>query len=465
MTLFSCSVQMPLEERSLTNLPLNLLFRILSHLDMNDLQNIGKTCTLLRMLANENIVYRNAVIGSNGNMWWTKNVLVDVFDVLNFNRKAMKTLNSHNISLVASLRNVQRKYKLGVIDPARKTISYRTNEVESKEKGSVKDLNMDLNEPKEITREQIAHTAILQGMNQFIELNDKAFRTHSADSDDTYIEENNGEIHSLNGLEKNTTFEEDLVKKPPFIPSPTFSNYSRSSTNSVFSSSSPKLLDDDWNNITTDFTKSRDPDYKEVTPTSTESSDSITRLRKSNKVKDKAELFEKLIFRDSRPLKTKKKDNPRLKLSSSLSANDEDFRKIISPPSDILPKVGRRSVSRGYLEEIERHYPDFNGETTNPLAIKRVNSTKIANYEQLIIKENSSNCKGITEKNDENKFQRSHTSPVIESSKPHQRSKLKAVVTDGNKICYRKIELDNPSGSNTNDHVIKRLDANTDFNI
>lgn len=97
MTLFSCSVQMPLEERSLTNLPLNLLFRILSHLDMNDLQNIGKTCTLLRMLANENIVYRNAVIGSNGNMWWTKNVLVDVFDVLNFNRKAMKTLNSHNI--------------------------------------------------------------------------------------------------------------------------------------------------------------------------------------------------------------------------------------------------------------------------------------------------------------------------------------------------------------------------------
>lgn len=152
MTLFSCSVQMPLEERSLTNLPLNLLFRILSHLDMNDLQNIGKTCTLLRMLANENIVYRNAVIGSNGNMWWTKNVLVDVFDVLNFNRKAMKTLNSHNISLVASLRNVQRKYKLGVIDPARKTISYRTNEVESKEKGSVKDLNMDLNEPTEITR-------------------------------------------------------------------------------------------------------------------------------------------------------------------------------------------------------------------------------------------------------------------------------------------------------------------------
>lgn len=80
-----------------------------------------------------------------------------------------------------------------------------------------------------------------------------------------------------------------------------------------------------------DFTKSRDPDYKEMTPTSTESSDSITRLRKSNKVKDKAELFEKLIFRDSRPLKTKKKDNPRLKLSSSLSANDEDFRKIISP--------------------------------------------------------------------------------------------------------------------------------------
>lgn len=169
---------------------------------MNDLQNIGKTCTLLRMLANENIVYRNAVIGSNGNMWWTKNVLVDVFDVLNFNRKAMKTLNSHNISLVASLRNVQRKYKLGVIDPARKTINYRTNEVESKEKGSVKDLNMDLNEPTEITREQIAHTAILQGMNQFIELNDKAFRTHSADSDDTYIEENNGEIHSLHGLEK-----------------------------------------------------------------------------------------------------------------------------------------------------------------------------------------------------------------------------------------------------------------------
>lgn len=105
-----------------------------------------------------------------------------------------------------------------------------------------------------------------------------------------------------------------------------------------------------------------------------------------------------------------------MKLSSSLSANDEDFRKIISPPSDILPKVGRRSVSRGYLEEIERHYPDFNGETTNPLAIKRVNSTKIANYEQLIIKENSSNCKGITEKNDENKFQRSHTSPVIELS-------------------------------------------------
>ncbi|QHS72420.1 Mfb1p [Saccharomyces paradoxus] len=465
MSSFTHNVQTPLEEKSLTNLPLNLLFRILSHLDMNDLQSIGKTCTLLRMLANENIVYRNAVIGSNGNMWWTKNVLVDIFDVLNLNRKAMRTLNNHNISLVASLRNVQRKYKLGVVDTARKSISHGPNEVESKENASVKDLNMHLSERTEISREQIAHTAILQGMNQFIELNDKAFRTHSADSDDTYIEENYDEIHSLHELEKNTTFEEDLLKKPPLTPSPTFSNYSRSSTNSVFSSSSPKLLDDDWNNITTDFTRPRDPDYKEVTPTSTESSDSITRLRKSSKVKDKAELFEKLIFRDSRPLKTKKKDNPRMKLPSSLSVNDEDFRKIISPPSEVLPKVGRRSVSRGYLEEIERHCPDYTSETGNPLSIKRVNSRKIANYEQLIMKENSPNCKRVTEKNDENRFQRSHTSPVIESSKPHQRSKLKAVVTNGNKISYRKIDLEIPSNSNTNDYVIRQLDANTNSDI
>ncbi|KOH01054.1 Mfb1p [Saccharomyces eubayanus] len=462
MSSYSYHILTPLEEKSLTNLPLNLLFRILSHLDMNDLQSIGKTCTLLRMLANENIVYRNALIGSNGNMWWTKNVLVDVFDILNFNRKAMLTLKNHNISVVGSLKNVQQKYKLGTLDQVKKTIGYKQRESKKEGNASFKDSNLDLSKCSETPREQVVHMAVIQGMNHFIELNDKAFQTHSADSDDTYIDENNDEIHSLHELEKNTTFEEDLAKKPCFTPSPTFSNYSRSSTNSVFSSSSPKLLDDDWNNIAADFSKSQDPDYKETTPTSTESSDSITRLRKSSKVKDKAELFEKLIFRDSRPLKAKKKDNPRMKLPSSLSVNDEDFRKIISPPSEILPKASRRSVSRGYLEEIERRSPDQTNEMLNSLAIKRINSRKVADYEQLIKRENNINTEKGEENNDENKLQRSHTSPVIEPLKPHQRSKLKAVVTNGSKISYRKIDLDN---SNANDHVIKQLHTNTNSNI
>ncbi|EJS42310.1 YDR219C [Saccharomyces arboricola H-6] len=461
MSSYSHNIQTPLEEKSLTNLPLNLLFRILSHLDMSDLQSIGKTCTSLRMLANENIVYRNAVIGSNGNMWWTKNVLVDVFDVLNFNRKVIRTLNSHNISVVASLKNVQQMYKLGVSDPAEKSISYETLEAEKERNFSVKDLDADPSRHTETSREQFTHMAILEGMNQFIELNDKAFQTHSADSDDTYIDEINDDIHSLHELQKNTSFEEELVRKPSLNPSPTFSNYSRSSTNSVFSSSSPKLLDDDWNNITADF---MNPDCKETTPTSIESSDSITRLRKSSKVKDKAELFEKLIFRDSKPLQTKKKDNPRMKISSSLSINDEDFRKIICPPSETLPKVSRRSISRGYIEEIERRSPDHNSETGNSLVIKRVSSRKVADYERLIKKENSSDSKKITE-NDENKSQRSYSTPVLEQSKTHQRSKLKAVVTNGNKISYRKIDLSTSNDSNVHGHVIKELDANTDSNI
>ncbi|CAI4058547.1 Mfb1p SKDI_04G4350 [Saccharomyces kudriavzevii IFO 1802] len=465
MSSFSHNMQMPPEGKSLTNLPLNLLFRILSHLKMNDLQSIGKTCTLLRMLANENIVYRNAVIGSNGNMWWTKNVLVDVFDVLNINRKAMLTLNNHKISVVASLRNVQQKYKLGMLDPAKKSIGYKTNEVEGENGVSAKNPNLHSSKRTETSKERLARMAILQGMNQFIELNDKTFLTHSADSDDTYIDENNDDIHCLHELEKNTTFEEALIRKPSFTPSPTFSNYSGSSTNSVFSTSSPKLLDDDWNDSTTDFTKSREHDYKEATPSSTKSSDSIMRLRKSSKVKDKAELFEKLMFRDSRPSKTKKKDSPRVKLSSSLSIHDEDFRKIICPPSEVLPKVNQRSFSRGYLEEIDRHDLDHANEQVNSSAIKRINSRKIADYEQLIQRENSPDSKKVSEKNDENKLQRSNTSPVKEMSKSHHRSKLKAVVTNDSKICYRKIDLDNSNNSNADDRVIKQLDANTNSNI
>ena len=287
----------------------------------------------------------------------------------------------------------------------------------------------------------------------------------SANSDDYPHEEIVTHKNVKDVLSGSGGAEDRVVQKTEIMTSAGFSNYSRSSTNSVFSNSSPKLLDDDWNNITTDFTKSRDPDYKETTPTSTESSDSITRLRRSSKVKDKAELFEKLIFRDSRPLKTKKKDNPRMKLSSSLSVNDEDFKKIISPPFEVLPKVNRRSVSRGYLEEIEKHTPDYTNETVKSLAVKRVNSRKVADYEQLIKKENSPNSKGVIERNDENRFQRSHSSPVLKLSRPHQRSKLKAVVTNGNKICYRKIDLDNPINSNANDNVIKQLNTNTNSNI
>lgn len=151
-----------------------------------------------------------------------------------------------------------------------------------------------------------------------------------------------------------------------------------------------------------------------------------------------------------------------MKLPSSLSVNDEDFRKIISPPSEILPKASRRSVSRGYLEEIERRSPDQTNEMLNSLAIKRINSRKVADYEQLIKRENNINTEKGEENNDENKLQRSHTSPVIEPLKPHQRSKLKAVVTTGSKISYRKIDLDN---SNANDHVIKQLHTNTNSNI
>ena len=331
---------------ALTNLPLNIIFRILLDLNIDDLQNIGRTCTLLRTLANESIMYRNTMFyhalsendsnSASVSRTWTKRLVFDVFDILNGNRKMLNFLNrgEEPISVVEMMSFIQKKFKLGENEILQKTITYEKLESENSKSNS------------NIARETLRYIKILNGINHIINAQGKNLNRDIGKSNDDVI----------SMVPENAISDIDSA-----TPSPITFNHSRSSTSSTLFS------DTEWNSPAEDHPKITIPKdevmeglmqkvretkssknnkpsideklrlEKEDTNTPIED-DSIIKLRNSKKVKDKAALFEKFLT-----IQEKEEKNNQTKSYGSLVSKDVNTHRPM------------RDISRSYLQNLEKN--------------------------------------------------------------------------------------------------------------
>lgn len=416
---------------------------------MDELQNLAKCCRLLRILANENLILTNNLIELNSSRdQWTRRLLFDVFDILNGSRNILfKMTLEHNISIFDSVRYVQKKCELGystketqlllMQDEHRDFMNDIREANENYKKGS------ELYTTRRSERETLTYLKILQGFHSL------AIETQEADETEVVVEADltgedflntPTEVQHIRDCDEevatpvkddNTSFEPS-IKRTRTI-SPTASNYSKSSTASIFSDLPPKLSDRGWHSSiyelehVSDHMNGSNSDGEE----SSSSSESIDRLRNSTKVKDKAALFEKLLSKDYVSQGNQKKS----KKKKSYSALTKAHRTIET--ADIImerPARSIRSISQSYLEELERcnlslqsAEPRFDESNENP-------ETSLSKAHGNVVTAFGPKLKVLGLSEDENsKKYRKIKARIL------QRSRLKAFVTEDNKICYEKL--------------------------
>lgn len=391
---------------SLTDLPLNVLFQILLNLSLEELQPVSRTCKILRSLANENYIYRNNLNDKNirSNMW-TQKLMVDVFNIFNNSRNIIEKLNyQHNISVLGSIRIIQKKYNLG-FNPIKKEIEDKinclleSNHIDPRYLTANVDNNSNKAEnylqlQKSTKKKTLNYLEIFQGShsfasnNQFDSLkeeqnsNDVDSIVSNAHSDNNKIineeTDDNSFCTQIQDMEPLTRYNAQPVGNTSLD---TEYDYSKSPANSLFSDVTMKLSDQGTNSSIYEIDAGNDSDI-------TNRSNGFTcQLRTSKKVKDRAALFEKLFSEDS-------------SLTEIVSNNDNYNAFVSSLPtiSKISRSSTRRNISQGYLEELDR----FNSRD-----------------ESL----------GIPKLDMDNTF----------NEKKHIRRKLKAVIKENNKISYEKI--------------------------
>lgn len=446
---------------ALTDLPLNVIFRVLSCLDLKELQNVARCCKILRVLANENLILTNNLIDLNSRRdQWTRRLIFDVFDILNGSRNLIfKLTTAYNLSVVESIRIVQRNYGLGYsklakIEEVSKSPCLASEELgmmnATKYPGTEKILTNTHNELGKsnncnIERETVTYLKILQGFHN-IALSAQQDQMDKKVDEDTWDDSDRELCLEENLSENEHDLESDVgtpiqsykkgagtTAKHTRTVSPTSSDYSKSSTNSIFSELPPKLSSRGWHSSIYELEHVSDhlPHANSDDGTSS-SSESIVKLRNSNKVKDKAALFEKLISNDY-----------------TMSGNQKKLKKKksygILPPSensDMLYSLSssfsnsKRNISQGYLEELERCNLIIAGIPTNMTELDESADASASlgverRKDMTHIKEDCES-KRITNTSDDS----------VKNNKPRntrQRSKLKAFVTNDNKICYEKL--------------------------
>lgn len=410
---------------SLTQLPLNVLFQIICFLDMEDLRNVSKSCRMLRILANENLILSNHLVELHKyRNEWTQRLLFDVFDILNGSRRLlMKLTLEHNVSIFESVRYIQDRYDLAYSASGKQMLLLRNEDPDFVD--DVRNANEDYvndegkTNTKNCERETLTYLKILQGFhNLAIAAPDRAEQAAEKtvktpmkkDDDDTAMYETN--------LKQTRTV------------SPTASNYSRSSAASIFSDLPPKLSDRGWHSSIYELEHvSDDADACNSDGDSSSSTESIVRLRNSTKVKDKAALFEKLFSRDYEISKSPKKCRKKKSYGALTAAT-------IGPElPGSRPASGKRTISQGYLEELERcNLPT----RSNPLSsfnedLQNVHKPTLK-YQHHLLNEHDTDLKTFTNRLSE-EDDRKNLRPRTRIS---QRSKLTAFVTEDNKICYEK---------------------------
>lgn len=455
--------------KSLTDLPLNVIFRVLSYLDMEELQHIAKCCRLLRILANENLIFSNDLMDVNSRRdQWTKRLLFNVFDILNGSRNVLLKLSyEHNMSIIESVQLVQQKFELGM--PAQKTIEKQGSQLLLMENEDIDFMNdiRDANEKYRIEnelysnndsdKETLTYLKILQGFHNIARAASAKDEEDTEKEDDKQEESYDATYQAQNGVKGNASDNghdvnsnlgtpiqsskasfEPTIKQTRTI-SPTSSNYSKSSATSIFSDLPPKLSDRGWHSSIYELEHVSDHlSGSNSDGGASSSSESILRLRNSSKVKDKAALFEKLISKDYGILNNQKKSKKKKfygALNEDQNMHDYENNSHISPSSS--SSSYKRNISQGYLEELERCNliieETMPGPSNDVSEITDYQSCVSGNKNHVQTKTGIDLTTLVSNENDiSKKLNRTKTRRL-------QRNRLRAFVTEDNKICYEKI--------------------------
>lgn len=340
----------------LQGLPLDVVLRIFSLLGINDLLHVAECSHFLRQLANHALLTRNIIISAHSN--WIKSSLF-------FN------MSQADLEFIRHDEDEQLQ--------------------EKEEEGHDEQLLMDMYaEPiMRNDEEALSYMRILQG----------------AHEEDTKLVEK----HRVMSPEPNDW--ETKLEKPMKVISPTCSDYSKSSANSTFSELPPRLSNSEWSSPINELNALSDESVHGISDgESTSSADFLDKLRSSNKVKDKAALFEKLMVKDTD--RTTRSQNKSMK---SMKRKSYGLLSHFFP--DRSSNASDRNVSQGYIEELAR----CNGEPATATTLEGLQST-YKNDDEL-----------------ESAGELASKKTFRNNSKGTQRNRLKAFVTQGNRICYEKI--------------------------
>ncbi|CDO96015.1 unnamed protein product [Kluyveromyces dobzhanskii CBS 2104] len=501
--------------KSLDELPIGVIFQILSQLEFCDLKNVSATCWTLRILTNEKLMYYGILNDSRNQYLWTKRYFLDSLRMLQSNRKGFDFTSLNDTTIFQSLRylrNGVRKVSGNLMKLLESNDCLEINGIDSEdeceEKGIEHGGRVDDNENNsEIEWDKYNHNdrkerkyiddgrnmeEIMPDNSDFWD-SDDGLNTHVSndgigsdqncasnisdfDQDSNISLYKNDEILPVIMPPLNLADNESTPSKPPsirptiidkeglkylrvlegfhrigvipikqspeksitqqvtvtpdkydallddvqFTPLSTInsllkridsasdSHHDNSpnsfgvsdsrSESSVFSDSAPKLADNAWSRI-------YELEHQSESSSDSDSSSStefIRQLQSSKKVKDKAVLFERLLTK----AKVRSSSLKEKKLASS--SNPDNNRK----------------VSDHYLEEMRRIASPTNSccpsSTGEAAALDDVNNETV-------------------EQHGSHTRTKSSSSKQSKHSKPHHRKKLKALVMDGNRICYEKI--------------------------
>lgn len=341
-------------EGMLQELPLDVLLRILSLLSRDDLIQVGFCSHLLRLLSNQSLLMNNVFIKPRSN--WIKESFF--FDISQMD-----------------------------LEPIR-----HAEEKESSDTG---------NDDEQLLTDIYARPFMC---------NSEEVLTYANISQGVHVEDTTvfgG--NQVNTAEHEGCEEIKLERSLESTTSPSLSDYSKSSANSLFSELPPRLSNDGWHSPMNELNALSDEcGHDSSDCESTSSGDSLDKLRSSNKVRDKAALFEKLMTKD---ISHHNKDSQRK------SSKGKSYGLLSNFLPDRSFNTTDRNVSQGYIEEVAR----CNGETPET-ANAGMNQRNLTNGLEIEFFEEES-PKGS---------RRSH-------GKRTQRNRLKAFVTQENRICYEKI--------------------------
>lgn len=466
--------------KSFDQLPLNIIFRVLFYLDFQDLYNVSQTCRTLRILSNESMTYHRKLKEANSKNWWTKRLLFDFFNVMDGKRHVLDQISLRKISVINALRRVQEKLQLGS-DEKIIMLDYHPNVIEEVDLNEqaiedeqnpsqfIPENNSDYDEelsgeedgyecddsditvsmpetpPKytannpfiigtnskkrndKLDKEGLTYIKILQGFHKIATNSHKKphHRVHIEEELDNHYENaevmtptksNNTSTVSLTPVVsiQNILTEVNRTPEYPDINSPDSYDHSRS-TSSVFSDT-PKLTERVWS-----FGCELEHLSHVSNDSDSSSSEFIKQLQKSKKVKDKKFLYEKLMAKNQEKQMSPPTRNKELSYASLKAPGMVDQEELYND---------KRRISQKYLEELERCNSPSVPPNANLEDLHQPDPGKhLSKYKDHV--ESSHDFKL-----ENNELQKEKTRKTTRT--PHRR-KLKAFVTDGNRICYEKL--------------------------